>query len=50
LAGATDPRAFEAALANAERVGFTFVDCESFGHGARATATVRFRLLDFRVE
>ncbi|MCO5169187.1 MAG: protease complex subunit PrcB family protein [Planctomycetes bacterium] len=44
------PREFEDALANADRVGFTFGDCESFGHGARATATVRFRVLDFRVE
>ncbi len=46
----TGPREFEDALANADRVGFTFGDCESFGHGARATATVRFRVLDFRVE
>lgn len=44
------PREFEDALANADRVGFTFGDCESFGHGARATTTVRFRVLDFRVE
>jgi hypothetical protein len=47
---ATGQREFEDAMANADRVGFTFGDCESFGHGARAVATVRFRLLDFRVE
>lgn len=46
----TGLRDFEDAMANADRVGFTFGDCESFGHGARATATVRFRVLEFRVE
>jgi hypothetical protein len=46
----TGQREFEDAMANADRVGFTFGDCESFGHGARAVATVRFRVLEFRVE
>ena len=47
---ATDnPSEFAAAKAKAERVGFTFGDCESFAHGARATGPVRFIVLDFEV-
>ena len=40
---------FEAAKAHADRVGFTFANCEGFGHGARATAPVRFVVTRFQV-
>ena len=35
--------------AHADRVGFTFANCEGFGHGARATAPVRFVVTRFQV-
>ena len=44
------PGAFEAALARAERVGFTFGSAPLRGHGVYATGPARFTLLDFRVE
>jgi hypothetical protein len=45
----THPAAFAAAKANAERVGFTFGNCEGYGHGARASQSVRFSVLDFQI-
>ena len=44
------PGAFEAALARAETVGFTFGSAPLRGHGVYATSPARFTLLDFRVE
>jgi hypothetical protein len=43
------PAAFAAAKADADRVGFTFGNCEGFGHGARATMPVRFVVTRFEV-
>uniref|UniRef100_UPI0038688432 hypothetical protein n=1 Tax=Sphingomonas sp. TaxID=28214 RepID=UPI0038688432 len=40
---------FAAAKANADRVGFTFANCEGFGHGARATVPVKFVVTRFEV-
>lgn len=45
----TSPNAFAAAKANADRVGFTFGNCEGHGHGARATQPVRFVVTSFQV-
>jgi hypothetical protein len=45
----THPAAFSSAKANAVRVGFTFGDCESSGHGAQADKLVRFTILAFDV-
>jgi hypothetical protein len=44
-----NPDAFVAAKANADRVGFTFGNCEGFGHGARATLPVSFVMTRFQV-
>lgn len=43
------PNEFAMAKANADRVGFTFANCEGYGHGARATVPVRFVVTQFRV-
>jgi hypothetical protein len=43
------PIEFATAKANADRVGFTFANCEGYGHGARATAPVRFVVTGFQV-
>lgn len=45
----SDPGEFAAAIANADRVGFTFANCEGLGHGARATEPVRFIVTSFQV-
>jgi hypothetical protein len=45
-----NPRGFAAALANTQRVGFTFGSEGGRGHGVYATAPARFTILDFRVE
>jgi hypothetical protein len=45
----SNPNEFAAAKANADRVGFTFGNCEGFGHGARATVPVRFVVTSFQV-
>lgn len=48
---ATHPEAFAAAIADADRVGFTFGDCESYGHGAAVVdGEATFRVLEFKVE
>lgn len=44
-----NPNEFAAAKANADRVGFTFANCEGFGHGARATMPVKFVVTSFQV-
>lgn len=44
-----NPREFAAAKRHADRVGFTFANCEGYGHGARATAPVRFVVTSFQV-
>lgn len=44
-----NPNEFAAAKAHAERVGFTFANCEGFGHGARATVPVKFVVTRFQV-
>lgn len=49
MTAADSPAEFAAAKAKAERVGFTFGDCESFAHGARATGPVRFVVTGFEV-
>lgn len=43
-------RGFAAALADTQRVGFTFGSEGGRGHGVYATAPARFTILDFRVE
>lgn len=43
----TNPAAFQAALADAGRTGFTFGNQEGFGHGVYATGKARFELLSF---
>ncbi|WP_417318562.1 hypothetical protein [Erythrobacter aureus] len=43
------PRAFETALANANRVGLVFGSTAARGHGVYATAPARFELLDFEI-
>lgn len=45
-----NPRGFAAALAQTQRVGFTFGSEGGRGHGVYATAPARFTILDFRVE
>ena len=40
-----NPNEFAAAKASADRVGFTFGNCQGYGHGARATAPVKFVVL-----
>ena len=44
-----NPDAFDIAKMQAGRVGFTFANCEGFGHGARATMPVRFVVTSFQV-
>lgn len=44
-----NPSEFAAAKANADRVGFTFANCEGFGHGARASVPVKFVVSSFQV-
>lgn len=43
-------RGFASALADTQRVGFTFGSEGGRGHGVYATAPARFTILDFRVE
>lgn len=45
----TNPNEFAAAKADADRVGFTFANCQGYGHGARATMPVRFVVTSFQV-
>jgi hypothetical protein len=40
---------FARALAETERVGFTFGNCDGYGHGANASAPVEFTALSFEV-
>lgn len=49
LTADNSPGAFAAAKANADRVGFTFANCEGYGHGATATMPVRFVVTRFQV-
>ena len=49
MTAGTDPNEFAAAKADAGRVGFTFANCEGYGHGARATAPVKFVVTRFQV-
>lgn len=49
MSARTSPNAFAAAKATADRVGFTFGNCEGLGHGARATQPVRFVVTKFQV-
>ena len=49
MTAGTNPNEFAAAKTNAGRVGFTFANCEGFGHGARATVPVRFIVTRFQV-
>lgn len=44
-----NPGEFAAAKAMADRVGFTFANCEGLGHGARATMPVKFVVTRFQV-
>ncbi len=44
-----ETRAFRDALANADRIGFTFGSKGGRGHGVYATAPARFTLLEFQV-
>lgn len=47
---AANPAAFDAALADAGRVGFVFGSSSGLGHGVYATGPARFTILDFRIE
>lgn len=49
MSGDRNPAEFAAAKTNAGRVGFTFANCDGYGHGARATAPVRFVVTEFEV-
>ena len=49
MTAANSPNEFAAAKANAGRVGFTFANCQGFGHGARATTPVRFVVTRFQL-
>lgn len=40
---------FQAALNETERVGFTFANCDGYGHGARAVGEAQFTLHEFTV-
>ena len=44
-----DAPEFAVAKRNADRVGFTFANCEGYGHGARATAPMQFIVTSFEV-
>ena len=50
MKASTSPTAFSQAKAETDRVGFTFSNCDGQGHGATATDTVRFRILEYVVE
>ena len=43
----SDPQAFASAKANANSVGFTFGNCEGYGHGAFAAVPVKFVVTSF---
>lgn len=45
-----NPEAFDAALANAGRVGFVFGSTSGLGHGVYATKPARFTILDYKIE
>ena len=47
---AGDPRAFQAARPEADRLGLVFGTSSARGHGVFATGPARFELLSFRVE
>ena len=49
MTAANNPYDFAAAKGAADRVGFTFGNCEGFGHGARATVPVRLVVTRFEV-
>lgn len=49
MTAVNSPYEFAAAKAQADRVGFTFANCEGLGHGARATAPVKFVVTRFQV-
>lgn len=49
MSAKTNPNEFATAKANAGLVGFTFANCEGYGHGARATVPVRFVVTRFQV-
>lgn len=46
---ADNPDVFAADKANAGRVGFTFANCEGYGHGAVATEPVQFVVTTFEI-
>ncbi len=46
----TNPGAFRAALADADRVGFVLGGGDGYGHGVYATGRARLVVTDFRVE
>jgi hypothetical protein len=49
MTAGNNPDEFSAAKAHAGRVGFTFANCDGYGHGARATVPVRFVVTRFQV-
>jgi hypothetical protein len=50
MASDTAPEAFVAAVQDADRVGFTFANCEGYGHGAAATGQAAFTVTEFTVQ
>lgn len=49
MSASANPQQFQGALRSAARVGFTFGNCEGYGHGVRATQPGTFRLISFNV-
>ena len=49
MTAANNSAEFAAAKAATGRVGFTFANCEGFGHGARATMPVRLVVTRFEI-
>jgi hypothetical protein len=45
----SNPKGFQDAVRQADRVGFTFGGGDGYGHGVYATGPARFVVLDFRV-
>lgn len=50
MTATSHPSQFSAAKINAARIGFTFANCTGQGHGARATAPIKFVISSFNVE
>lgn len=45
-----NPEGFREAVLEAQRVGFTFSNCDGLGHGAMSTGPVKFTLLEWEIK